>query len=136
MLDFSFGKLVIVALIALIVLGPEKLPHAARTVGALVRRVRSGWDGVRAEVERELEFDELRRAAKKAAADAEEMQKQAKEALSKLNAEAEKARDKTAELAHAVETEVADIEKTARTTTPALPAATATSTTDTADGQA
>ncbi|MGB6029161.1 MAG: twin-arginine translocase TatA/TatE family subunit, partial [Rhodanobacter sp.] len=50
MIEFSLGKLVLLALIALIVLGPEKLPGAARTAGALMRRVRRGWDDVRAEV--------------------------------------------------------------------------------------
>jgi sec-independent protein translocase protein TatB len=74
MIEISLGKLVLLALIALIVLGPEKLPHAARTAGALVRRLRSGWDSVRAEVERELEIEELKRTAREAAARAEAMQ--------------------------------------------------------------
>lgn len=75
MIEFSFGKLVLLALIALIVLGPEKLPGAARTAGALLRRVRNGWDSVRAEVERELEVEEIRRVAREAAAQAEAVQK-------------------------------------------------------------
>jgi len=74
MIEISLGKLVLLALIALIVLGPEKLPHAARTAGALVRRLRSGWDSVRAEVERELEIEELKRTAREAAARAEALQ--------------------------------------------------------------
>jgi sec-independent protein translocase protein TatB len=73
-IEISLGKLVLLALVALIVLGPEKLPHAARTAGALVRRLRSGWDSVRAEVERELEIEELKRTAREAAAKAEAMQ--------------------------------------------------------------
>ncbi len=64
MIEISFGKLVLLALIALIVLGPEKLPVAARTAGALLRRVRGSWDSVRAEVERELQVEEIRRTAK------------------------------------------------------------------------
>ncbi|MEO5813623.1 MAG: Sec-independent protein translocase protein TatB [Rhodanobacter sp.] len=64
MIEISFAKLVVLALIALIVLGPEKLPVVARTAGALIRRVRGGWDTVRAEVERELEVEEIRRAAR------------------------------------------------------------------------
>jgi sec-independent protein translocase protein TatB len=76
MIEISFGKLVLLALIALIVLGPEKLPGAARTAGALLRRVRSGWDSVRAEVERELEVEEIRRAAREAAMQAEAVQKE------------------------------------------------------------
>lgn len=72
MIEISFGKLVLLALVALIVLGPEKLPHAARTAGALMRRVRTGWDSVRAEVERELQVEEIRRQARETAAQAEE----------------------------------------------------------------
>ena len=68
MIEISFGKLLVLALIALIVLGPEKLPAAARTAGALLRRVRSGWDSVRTEVERELQVDEIRRTAREAVA--------------------------------------------------------------------
>jgi sec-independent protein translocase protein TatB len=67
-IDFSLGKLLLIALIALIVLGPEKLPGAARTAGAVLRRVRSGWDSVRAEVERELQLEEIKRAAREVAA--------------------------------------------------------------------
>lgn len=74
MIEISFGKLVLLALIALIVLGPEKLPGAARTAGALLRRMRSGWDDVRAEVERELQIEEIKRAAREAAAKAEAAQ--------------------------------------------------------------
>lgn len=71
MLDFNFGKLLLVAVIALIVLGPEKLPKAARMAGAMVRRLRLGWDSVRTEVERELEVEEIRRAAREAVARAD-----------------------------------------------------------------
>jgi sec-independent protein translocase protein TatB len=74
MIEISFGKLVLLALVALIVLGPEKLPGAARTAGALLRRMRSGWDDVRAEVERELQIEEIKRTAREAAARAEAAQ--------------------------------------------------------------
>ncbi|HEX7129108.1 MAG TPA: Sec-independent protein translocase protein TatB [Rhodanobacteraceae bacterium] len=66
MIDLSVGKLLLLAVIALLVLGPEKLPGAARTAGAMLRRVRRGWDSVRAEVTRELEAEELRAKLKEA----------------------------------------------------------------------
>ena len=81
MIEISLGKMVLLALIALIVLGPEKLPGAARTAGALLRRVRSGWDNVRAEVERELEIEEIRRTAREAAAQAEAAQNAMKDTM-------------------------------------------------------
>jgi sec-independent protein translocase protein TatB len=79
MIEISLGKMVLLALIALIVLGPEKLPGAARTAGALLRRVRSGWDNVRSEVERELEIEEIKRTAREAAMRAEKFQDEMKD---------------------------------------------------------
>lgn len=76
MIEISFGKLLLLALIALLVLGPEKLPGAARTAGALVRRMRGTWESVRAEVERELQVEEIKRTAREAAARAEAAQAQ------------------------------------------------------------
>ena len=84
MIEISLGKMVLLALIALIVLGPEKLPGAARTAGALMRRVRSGWDNVRAEVERELEIEEIKRTAREAAARAEAAQTELKDGLNQV----------------------------------------------------
>lgn len=84
MIEISLGKMVLLALIALIVLGPEKLPGAARTAGALLRRVRSGWDNVRAEVERELEIEQIKRTAREAAARAEAAQNEMKEGLQQV----------------------------------------------------
>ena len=74
MIELSFAKLLVLAVIALIVLGPEKLPAVARTAGALIRRVRGGWDTVRAEVERELEVEEIRRAAREVVAQKDKVQ--------------------------------------------------------------
>lgn len=76
MIEISFGKLVLLAVIALIVIGPEKLPGVARTAGALLRRMRSGWDSVRAEVERELQIEEIKRTAREAAERADAAQAQ------------------------------------------------------------
>lgn len=71
MFDLSFSKLFLLAVIALIVLGPEKLPKVARMAGAMLRRARVGWESVRAEVEREIEMEEIKRAAHEAAAHAD-----------------------------------------------------------------
>ena len=61
MFDIGFSELLIIAVIALIVLGPEKLPRAARIAGLWVRRARSQWYAVQADLERELAQDEFRR---------------------------------------------------------------------------
>ena len=61
MFDLSFGELAMIAVVALLVLGPERLPGAARTAGALLRRVRNSWQGVRSEIERELAAEDIKR---------------------------------------------------------------------------
>lgn len=64
MFDVSLVELAVIALVALLVLGPEKLPRAARTVGLYMRRARQSWYSVRADIERELAADELKRSLK------------------------------------------------------------------------
>lgn len=61
MFDIGFTELLLVAVVALVVLGPERLPKAARFAGLWVRRARAQWDSVKQELERELEADELKR---------------------------------------------------------------------------
>lgn len=96
MIEISFSKLVLLALVALIVLGPEKLPGAARTAGALLRRIRGGWDSVRAEVERELEIEEIKRSAREAAERAEALQNQLKDGVQQVHGPLEKVVDEAA----------------------------------------
>ena len=61
MFDLSFAELAMIAVVALLVLGPERLPGVARTAGALLRRLRNSWQGVRSEIERELAADDIKR---------------------------------------------------------------------------
>ncbi|KAF1695262.1 Sec-independent protein translocase protein TatB [Pseudoxanthomonas koreensis] len=61
MFDIGFGELLLIAVVALVVLGPERLPKAARFAGLWVRRARAQWYSVKAELERELEAEELKR---------------------------------------------------------------------------
>ena len=61
MFDLSFAEIVVIAVVALVVLGPERLPKAARFAGLWVRRARSQWQSVRSELERELAAEELKR---------------------------------------------------------------------------
>ncbi len=61
MFDIGFSEIALVALVALIVLGPERLPRVARTAGALLRRARTSWQGVRDEIERELAAEDLKK---------------------------------------------------------------------------
>lgn len=61
MFDIGFSELVVIGIVALVVLGPERMPKAARFAGLWVRRARAQWHSVKAELERELAAEELKR---------------------------------------------------------------------------
>ena len=61
MIDFGFDKLALIGAVALIVIGPEKLPKMARTVGHLFGKAQRYVADVKAEVNRSIELDELKK---------------------------------------------------------------------------
>jgi sec-independent protein translocase protein TatB len=61
MIDFGLTKLMLIGAVALVVIGPEKLPRVARMAGTLFGRVQRYMNDVKAEVSREMELDELRK---------------------------------------------------------------------------
>jgi sec-independent protein translocase protein TatB len=63
--DVSFIELLVIGVVGLLVLGPERLPAAARTVGAFLRKARQSWNSVRGEFEREFAADEFKRSMRK-----------------------------------------------------------------------
>ena len=68
MFDLGFFELLVIAVVALVVLGPERLPKAARMGGLWVRKARAQWYSVKSEFERELAADELKRSLAEPAA--------------------------------------------------------------------
>jgi len=60
MFDIGFLELFVIGIIALIVLGPERLPKAARAVGLWVGKAKQGFNSVKTEIDRELKVQELR----------------------------------------------------------------------------
>lgn len=61
MFDIGFAELLVVAVVALLVLGPEKLPTAARTCGLWLGRVRRTVGNIQREINEELRVEEMRR---------------------------------------------------------------------------
>ncbi|WP_349616395.1 Sec-independent protein translocase protein TatB [Azotobacter salinestris] len=61
MFDIGFSELLLVGLIALLVLGPERLPVAARMAGLWIGRLKRSFNALKTEVEREIGADEIRR---------------------------------------------------------------------------
>ena len=59
MFDIGFWELVIIALVALIIIGPEHLPRLARDAGRIVRKTRNFINGAKREIEKELKLDQI-----------------------------------------------------------------------------
>lgn len=61
MFDVAFSELLVIAVVALVVIGPEKLPKVARTLGALAGRVQRYASTVKADIDRELHMEDMRK---------------------------------------------------------------------------
>jgi sec-independent protein translocase protein TatB len=61
MFDIGFSEIVVIGVVALIVIGPERLPKVARTLGHMFGRLQRYVNEVKADINREIELDELRK---------------------------------------------------------------------------
>lgn len=95
MFDIAFSELLVIAVIALLVIGPERLPKVARTAGHLLGRLQRYVNDVKADIQREVELDELR----KLRAQFEDAAKSVEQAVNKVDQEV---RDATADLDRSV----------------------------------
>lgn len=77
MFDIGFAELLIIAVVSLLVIGPERLPGTVRTVMAWVHRLRRGFNEIRMEVEQELHNDAVMQELKKTGS---QIREQAREA--------------------------------------------------------
>ena len=61
MFDIGFSELLVIAVVALVVMGPERLPQTLRTMGLWIGRIRQTFSSVRQELENEVGMDDIRR---------------------------------------------------------------------------
>jgi sec-independent protein translocase protein TatB len=61
MFDVGFSELIVIAVVALVVIGPERLPRVARTAGHLLGRLQRYVGSVKADIKREMQLDELKK---------------------------------------------------------------------------
>ena len=61
MFDIGFSELILIAVVALVVIGPDRLPGAARVAGMWVGRIKRSFNTIKEDVERELGADDIRR---------------------------------------------------------------------------
>ncbi|MFT3961426.1 Sec-independent protein translocase protein TatB [Propionivibrio sp.] len=61
MFDIGFSELIVIGIVALVVIGPERLPKVARTAGLLLGRLQRYVGDVKADISREMQLDELKK---------------------------------------------------------------------------
>lgn len=93
MFEFSSGELLVIAVVALVVLGPERLPKAARFIGMWVRKARNQWNSVRDELERELAAEELKRELKTAQDNLRKAEEEIRQQTTEAQQDFQQARD-------------------------------------------
>ena len=97
MFDIGFAELVIIAVVALLVVGPERLPETIRTVSAWVGRLRRGFNDIKREVQQELHNDavmqELKRSGEQLQQEADSIGQDVKSAIGAPESDAGQDRD-------------------------------------------
>ena len=91
MIDFGFDKIALIGAVALIVIGPEKLPRVARTVGHLLGKAQRYVADVKAEVNRSIELEELKNMKGQFEDAARNVEKSVSDEIHKTSAELDRA---------------------------------------------
>ena len=92
---FDFGELVVIGVVALIVLPPERLPQAARSLGQWIGKLQHYVSQMRVEFDREFHLADLRRLGEEARASARSVETELREAASSVQTEVDKAAGET-----------------------------------------
>jgi sec-independent protein translocase protein TatB len=100
MFDISFFELLMIAVVALIVIGPQRLPAVARTLGHLFGRMQRYVNDVKADISREMELEEL----KKLQSGMEDAARSMRDSVESVNKEVSETESELSKLAHAADT--------------------------------
>lgn len=84
MFDIGFSELMVIAVVALIVIGPERLPRVARTAGHLLGRLQRYVSDVKADINREIQLEELKKLQQQVAEQARSMEQSVNEHLTSV----------------------------------------------------
>lgn len=87
MFDIGFTELMVIALVGLIVIGPERLPKVARTVGHLLGRLQRYVSDVKSDINREMQLEELKKLQEQVAAEARSVERQVNDQMKTVEAE-------------------------------------------------
>lgn len=81
MFDIGFSELMLIALVGLIVIGPERMPKLARTAGHLLGRLQRYVGDVKADISREMQLEELKKLQSQVTEQAHDMERQVNEQM-------------------------------------------------------
>jgi sec-independent protein translocase protein TatB len=98
MFDFSFGELVVIMVVALIVIGPERLPKVARTMGHLWGRAQRYVNGVKSDIERDMAIEEYRQLQQKIQSEASALEQSVKQVTLTANQQVQQINEAVAKL--------------------------------------
>ena len=87
MFDIGFSELMLIAAVALIVIGPERLPRVARTAGHLLGRLQRYVGDVKADINREMQLDDLKKLQQQVADQAKSMEQSVNQQLTSVETE-------------------------------------------------
>ena len=94
MFDVGFAELLLLSLIALLVLGPERLPRIARTLGGLSRKARSSWLSLKRSIDEEIRQQDLKKPVDKFRDDFQSTVDDFKSSVNEVKGSAQSIRDK------------------------------------------
>lgn len=87
MFDVGFSELLVIGLVALIVIGPQRLPTVARTVGHLLGRLQRYVSDVKSDISREMQLEELKKLQEQVVVEARDMERQVNDQMSSVESE-------------------------------------------------
>jgi len=102
MFDVSFSELMLIGIVALVVIGPQRLPTVARTIGHLVGRAQRYVNDVKSDIQREMDLEELRNLK----GQMEDAARTVQASLEETSQELQQAKDSLADAAHSMQAEL------------------------------
>jgi sec-independent protein translocase protein TatB len=120
MFDIGFSELFVIGIVALIVIGPERLPKVARTAGHLFGRMQRYVNDVKADINREMELDELRKMKTQFESAAREVETSVNQGVNAISSEVQAAQDALKSQAGGP---AADVQAASASAQPSAPAA-------------
>ncbi|MEO1927706.1 MAG: Sec-independent protein translocase protein TatB [Nautiliaceae bacterium] len=83
--DLGFSEILFIAIIAIIVLGPEKLPDAMVQIGRFIGKIKRMWKDATADIRKEIELEEMKEEMKKYKEELEKLQRKVNDDVGEIN---------------------------------------------------